>query len=209
MPRRVSILLLMAFWPALAMAQSQETTVSLPTRDASALVGWLTHRPPPAGVGADDWNHRWYGGAQAGYYWTEHLKTELEVGLTNEGSTFVAVQAPRPNPPLVRFERRFYRDVKLSLGQSWQFFRNQWVHPFIGGGVDLDRERLRREVEAFGDTPPQFSVTEERHWRAKAFAAAGAKLYFTAKGFVRLDAHVASGRSGQHLVFRVGVGGDF
>ena len=34
MPRRVSILLLMAFWPALAMAQSQETTVSLQRMDA-------------------------------------------------------------------------------------------------------------------------------------------------------------------------------
>jgi hypothetical protein len=179
------------------------------------MSGWLSHHSRDEGVDSDDWNNRWHGGAQFGHYWTEHLKTELEVGLTSEGESWAVYPvyvSGRPGDLRFTNEARRYRDVTASVGQRWQFFRNQWVHPFVGGGIDANHARVRREFHTFspGDaTPPQITRFEERRWHAAIHGVAGVKVYFTTRSFVRFDGRIASGQDGQRVVWRVGLGRDF
>jgi opacity protein-like surface antigen len=214
-PILISLVLFFALTPA---GSAQDLTVpppNLPRIDVSASIGWLGHHPGDEGFDSDDWNARWYGGAQVGYYWNEHLKTEAHVGLTSEGESWVvypANVAPRPSAPHFTNEARRHRDVMLSVGQTWQFLHNQWVHPFVGGGVDVNHARLRRELHTFtpGDAmAPQISQSEEQRWHTGVHGIAGVKVYFTTRSFVRFDGRIASGQDGQHVTWRVGLGTDF
>jgi hypothetical protein len=177
-------------------------------------VGWLGHHPPDAGDTSDNWNHRLYAGALFGYYWTEHLKTEAELGITSEGHSWAATLIDELSPdgfPVYSYEQREYRDLRLSVGQTWQFLDNRWVHPFITAGVDLDRSHLRREIQLqrHPRIPPGTTVIEESSWQPKPYIATGLKMYFTSTTFARMDVHGASGSGNQHIVWRIGIGKDF
>jgi hypothetical protein len=207
------IAFLLSLVPA-ASAQDTSPYQALPRLDVTGVTGWLSHHVPDEGLDSDSWNNRWYGGAQFGHYWTEHLKTEMEIGLTNEGESWAVYPAyVSPRPGEVRFinEARRSQDVTVSLGQRWQFFSNQWVHPFVGGGIDANHARIRREFHSFapGVGPPQITRLADGGWHAAIHGVAGVKVYFTARSFVRFDGRVASGQDGQHVVFRVGLGRDF
>ena len=179
------------------------------------MTGWMGHHPPDEGLEGDDWNNRWYGGTQLGYYWTEHLKTELEIGLTSEGESWAVYSVPvlsRSGPVRFTNEARRQRDLMLSAGQTWQFFHNQWVHPFVGAGIEANYGRVRRELHTFdpGDgLPPQITRLHDERWHAAAHGTAGVKVYFTTRSFVRFDGRVAFGQDGQHFAWRVGLGRDF
>ena len=72
-----------------------------PKLDTSATVGWFASdrdvREGP--YFEDDTQHRWVFGGDVGWYWTEHLKSEIGVSTTTTGSSFVLV-------PIVDAERR-------------------------------------------------------------------------------------------------------
>ena len=200
-------------WPAAAQTMGAGAP-PLPRADASGLLGWLGHHQSDTGDTGDDWNNRLYAAAQAGYYWTEHLKTEVEVGITSEGSSWVSMLTDGRSAsgfPAYTFETREYKDTRLSLGQTWQFLHNRWVHPFVTGGVHFDHSHLRREIQFQSDPliPPTERLVEEDRWRTKPFLGTGLKMYFTPRAFTRMDLLVASGSGGQHLVWRIGFGKDF
>jgi outer membrane protein with beta-barrel domain len=206
--------LALLLWLAPAAA-AQDLSYRFPRVDLSAMTGWLGHHPSDDGLDRDDWNNRWYGGTQIGLYWTEHLKTELNVGLTNEGESWAVYPvliSPRPGSAQFTNENRRQRDVTLSVGQSWQFLRNQWVHPFVAAGVDASHARVVRELHTFEPANgglPQIARLEDERWHAGVHGAAGVKVYFTTRSFVRFDGSVAFGQDGQHVLWRVGLGRDF
>lgn len=166
----------------------------------------------------------------AGYYWTDHVKTEIEVGLTSEGDT----RGSRPVdvagvPAGFRLYTRNATTTRLvSLAQNFQFFHNQWFHPFVSAGVDLAWERTRVEIPEqryypppiYGPvgTPPQSQPpvlvparpTEvNRRLIARPFGGTGFKAYVTHHGFFRADMRIGSGGRTWTGVYRVGFGVDF
>jgi hypothetical protein len=184
--------------------------------DIFGSIGWLGHRTRNTeATYAGGWNNRGLFGVGTGWYWTDHLRIELEVSRTNEGESWATFGDPRglPIPPRFIYERRLYRDTTLSLGQVWQFGENATAHPFVTGGVDLAWERLRRERTTtdseFGNEL-MLERTSVTRLRPRMFVGAGLKLYAGSRGFVRTDVRVAAGGGGfATFTWRLGAGVDF
>jgi hypothetical protein len=107
--------------------------------DAAAQLGLLNRNR--ADLGSYD---NWYSAAAIdgtfGRYWSPHVKTEFDMGTSGEGS----IWAP--------YREYKVRDTTIGAAVLYQFFDNQWVHPFAGGGVEFVHERER--TDAF--PPPTF-----------------------------------------------------
>ena len=158
------------------------------------------------------------GTAVAGWYWTPHAKTELEVGITSEGDSWATLfdTARDPNGyPVPTIERRARRDLTIAATQQWQFFENAWVHPFVAAGVSIDRTRTRRERQASyrgpdDDVRPPGPLPTESQVRAHALFGTGLKAYVNERTFFRTDFHVAVGdHDVVQLRLRAGLGVDF
>ena len=198
---------------------------SLPRADAAAYVGWFGGNKSELN-GYDDWYKRvWHGGLSAGYYLTEHLKTEVEFSATSRGEIY---EIPRPadiatgvslGPVGHEFSTR-----RLTLGQHYQFFHNAFFHPTIGGGVALTWESTERElppVFARDPAPPGSQIPTIRQiepprtegpdtrLRTMAFAATGFKAYFVERGFFRSDLRVMFTDRVEDVTLRFGFGVDF
>ena len=126
-----------------AWAQSGGARIS--RGDAVGTLGWLNARQAvPEGYGDDDdwYNRSLYGGASFGWYWTDHWKSEVEGGASTRAelrgaqSTFVGGRQES------LYSTYGFSTSRIALGQQYQFFRNVWVHPFIGGGIDFTWESI-------------------------------------------------------------------
>jgi hypothetical protein len=213
--------------PVLAYAQSSPPSPTAATPwDSTVVVGLLSGRPQPTGTRsyADDWFNAAELGAVIGRHLTPHVKAELELSTSTEGRRFVEryVQPPNyPNPVPIGAEQ-FTRIHEVGASLTYQFFENEWVHPFVqvGAVMDLDRVRTHTWAQSFftGDSRAsgnQVIVADENETmpktsiRGRGVVGAGAKFYVTPRVFVRTDGRFAVGASGQHLVLRAGVGVDF
>ncbi|MGH9315285.1 MAG: hypothetical protein ACRD09_13545 [Vicinamibacterales bacterium] len=208
--------------PAAAQTYS---TFTPPRADAAACFGWFGANKSELDGYRDWYRPVWHGSLSAGYYWTENLKTELDVGGTTRGEIY---EIPRPanlansvNQGAVDHE---FSTRRLTLGQHYQFFHNAFFHPTIGGGVALTWETTEREFPAvFVRDPPVSSRqiptirqvepgrTEgpETRLRTMAFAATGFKAYFARRGFFRSDLRVMFTDRVEDVTLRSGFGVDF
>jgi opacity protein-like surface antigen len=186
--------------------------------DAVAHVTWLGERlSQPI-----DWD-RWYGvgsgGADIGYYWTPHLKMELDVATSTKGETYTYEQIPLPGSPIPSFVQRDheFRVTTASAGMNAQFFENAWVHPFIGAGVELVREREHIETTApllftRDGRPVSLTAPEEIRVRysGRPFVGTGFKGYVSERVFIRTDVRTSWSSDGVTAVaWRTGIGVDF
>lgn len=205
----------------------QGATVSLspdsPDRwDAAAQVGWLgVNKSDIVQTGWGDWYDTGTFGVSAGYYWTRHLKTELDVAIAAESdiSTYDSLVLPGELYPYPRPRRHFFRSSTYSGAVSYQFFENSWFHPFLGAGVDVARESSRTDVgQQFvpgrDGRPPQLFPAETIPWhtevKARPFAAGGFKVYVSERAFIRADFRTSfSSKGGESAQWRAGVGFDF
>lgn len=210
----------LALWPRASAAQSAPPDP--PAWDAAVVTGVLAGRPhvPPS---FDTLHHdQWYRTAHVamivGRRWTTHVVTELEVSAGSEGRQFggYVVAVPSVAYPVPVYSERFTAMRQVSGSLVWQFFDNEWVHPFVLAGVGVDFERVRSVTPRQYLLGPSGSVlAEERREgpdttaRAGVVLGTGLKLYATPRVFVRTDARVTGTRGGLHAAFRVGVGADF
>jgi opacity protein-like surface antigen len=163
----------------------------------------------------DDTQHRWVFGGDVGWYWTEHLKSEIGVSTTTTGSSFVLVPIGEPNPrgyPYASGDRRS-RDTRVVAQQIYQFGRNAWVHPYVGAGVALVWETSRVEFDQppFGNPGPPVPPPErtETATRVKPVVSAGVKAYFSPRAFFRGDVLLSPWTSSRDVTLRAGIGVDF
>lgn len=216
-----------AGWPVPTIAQ---TTSSQPARsspwDVTVAAGVLAGRPDLPDT--DRYRDTWYDTGQAGLIVGRHLSTnlkvELELSTAAEGRQYVEryVTVPGVTHPVPYGTERFTTQRQLSGSLVWQFFENQWVHPFVQAGVSADVERVRSHTPAqsfyVGDPRLPGSrvvVTEERHegpdttTTAGLVLGSGAKLYATPHVFIRTDGRVTANGRGHHVAVRLGLGVDF
>ncbi len=200
-----------------ALAQPAAPAQPRPRADVSATLGWLAVEKK-ATFGHSDWHQTVFGSAGAGWYWNDHVKTEVDFGAGREGTQYSGRQIViEGRPAFETTESKFSRRV-LGISQQYQFFRNAWVHPHIAAGVNVTVERvtdIRQPIVIFDRPGPGRVIQPERidgprsDVRVTPFVATGFKAYLTPRAFFRSDLRVG-GRTGlDDVLVRFGFGVDF
>jgi hypothetical protein len=204
-------------------ARAQAVPPKLPAFDAAVLAGWGALRGDEAAT-YDSWDGVSVVALAIGYYWTDNLKTELQLQTGTEASYYgypEVIRVPGIAVPVYRsFEQRAHV-TSIAPAVHYQFFRNQWFHPFLGAGVSLDRDRVRRvypeqpvPTGANGGPPWAQLPREEQPTRTtivpRPLLLGGFKAYVASRAFLRTDASATFVvRSRAMLRWQVGVGFDF
>ena len=187
--------------------------------DIAGSVGWLSSNTHNETRYSNNWIDSVFGSASVGWHWTDHQKTELEVGASTKGRSFSDQQiVVDGRPGYVSISTRSSKRT-LGISQQYQFFHNVWFHPHVAAGVDVTWERRTDQFAplylydpvsqsarfaTLGRTEgPRTSV------RAKPFVATGFKAYMTERAFFRSDLRVAFRGGPDQTVLRVGLGVDF
>jgi hypothetical protein len=186
--------------------------------DVAASVGWLRARTTDASPGDyADWHSSLFGAASAGWYWTDNLKMEIDVGAGTRATAFRYRQITidgRQN--YLASETTFARRT-LGISQQYQFFRNAWFHPHVAAGANLTWERTTEHFQAVAafDSASRRVLLPERtegprtEMTVRPFVAAGFKAYMTPRSFFRSDLRVAFHGGADEALLRFGFGIDF
>ena len=216
-------LLLLAPAPRL-LAQTQDNGQSPPQRlmrgDVSGTVNWVSIDKSDA-RSYNDWHSQFGIGGGVGWYWTDHHKTQVEFTATTAATVYSSepyVVGPQQQTFVTTV--RTYQSQRVSLTQLYQFRRNEWVHPFLGAGLDVVREESSgRDAPVFWYDPVlrqsrQARDSVEHGDRSKVSARAvfttGVKAYFSRKVFALTDLRVGvSSHRAEDMQWRFGLGADF
>jgi len=208
----------------LTLLQAQPVAAPQPARqraDIHVVAGWQNlHREQPEQPSYNDWiNGIFYGGVGAGWYWTDNLKTQIDFGAGTKGRQYRYEQVTIGGNPGYQSSRVAVSQQSLAIGQQYQFFRNAWFHPHIGGGVDFARETTTTEFEAttvydpvtrvYRQVLPRRTEGPDSRYVARPFVEAGFKAYMTRRSFFTADSRVKFRGEIDEVLFRVGFGVDF
>jgi hypothetical protein len=216
-------LIVFAAWPTVALGQTGDhpsPTPRVQKWDAGGSVGWYQGRID-GGDQSQHWYHRsMFVGGSIGRYWTDHLKTEIDVGWTSNGTLMSWAGPTASSEYCCEFARQNASNTKLSVAQIYQFGRNAWFHTFVGAALDVDRERNRIvhpaqtvvRYQSAGTTTPAGTYldlpayeTSVTRWRVGPLGLAGFKAYISERAYIRSEVRI-----GAHEVnMRVGFGVDF
>ena len=173
------------------------------------------------GLGGSD---QWYSvaaiDASVGHYWTPHIKLELDVGTAAQGEIDSAEPAAAPGVPFPfpRYREHKLRETTVGATATYQFFENQWVHPFVGAGIELVHERhvadaLPATNVAFSTTPvrlPAVAAVDSVNYSLRPLITGGFKFYVTPHAFIRTDVRASlTGDFPAAVQWRGGLGFDF
>ena len=175
--------------------------------DIAAHIGWLMARTPDPGVYGNDIYNVGLGGVTLGQYLAPHLKAEAHIAFHGEGRLYREEFLPNTMPPF-RASEHHIRTAATGAGLHYQFFDNQWFHPYLGGGVELLREEDRVLVIDSRPGAPR-PVSTGVTYSPRPFVATGFKLYVTERAFVRAGVQGSfSSRDATHVAWTLGVGAD-
>jgi hypothetical protein len=213
--RVVLAIFISSVMPAFAAAQTVPAT--LPGNDAVIAIGWS---------GSEHHfqdQKRWHGsllvGLSVGHYWTDHLKTEVEASWNAPGESERYETIERQGGFTYALTDYRAHDIRVGVGQVYQFGRNEWVHPYVGVGIDavrrhqaIDRAQQSRTVYVQNRTiPVVIPAASERKATvfAEPFVKTGLKMYATEKMFFNTELKVGIKRNVDHVVWKIGMGFDF
>jgi hypothetical protein len=186
-----------------ATAQIISLAPSDPKRwDTTVTIGWLGGNKEEVAGEWNDWYDTFATSVGVGRYWGPHLKAEMAATLTSTGTVYSAV-SPR------EYQFRFRA---LDLSAVYQAFENSWIHPFVGGGVQLGWEHERSETFELrpGGRAPIPREPPRTTFDARPFLSGGTKFYVTERGFIRTDLSAAlNSRGATRAWWRIGGGIDF
>lgn len=194
----------------------------LPRFDVHGVIGWQNLRQPPVSEfdRYDTWaNGIFYGGAGAGYYWTPHLKSQVDFGGGTRGEHYRYRLITSGGQQTAENSRITTRKQSLALSQQYQFFENQWFHPHVGIGVDVGRETETARIEPVFVYDPVARVSRQispartlgptHRTVVRPFGEAGFKGYMTTRAFFTTDVRLMVRGGLDEVLFRVGFGVDF
>ena len=206
----IAALVMLACAPA---ARAQGTAAPISRADVSGSIGWLNADKSEIAPnrGRNDWyNRSVYGGASLGWYWTDHLKTEIEGGVSSGADLIVYNPALIDGRQSTIYSNYTFSTSRFAIGQQYQFYRNVWFHPFVAAGLDLTWERTRRDDEIYSAVPIRTQpFPEKTELLVRPFAAVGFKAYFTPLAFFRTDMRLAFHSGVDEAILRFGLGVDF
>jgi outer membrane protein W len=218
MKLRILLLALGAAAQAASAHAQDHITQPLVRADAWAGFGWHHARVAEAGE-YDEWYHRSASGiAGAAWYWTDHLRTEIDAGATSRGRIFVFEPAFTGGPGTGRYGWIRHATRTVGVTQHYQFFRNAWFHPYLGAGVDIFRETKDEHLEpviGFDRVTGRTRVLEEARDESSSrtlvrpAASLGFKGYLSRRAYFRTDVRMGVRRQIEDVVVRFGFGVDF
>ena len=212
--------LLLAAAPPTLLAQNQPAPPRLMRGDVSGTISWVTINKSDV-RSYNDWHSQFGVSGGAGWYWTDHHKTQVEFAATTAASVYSSepfVVGPQQQTFVTTV--RSYESQRVSLTQLYQFRRNEWVHPFVGAGLDIVREQSSgRDDPIFWYDPvarqsrmarDSVGYGKQSEIAARAVLTAGVKAYVSRKVFAVTDLRVAvSSHRAEDTQWRFGLGADF
>src|SRR2546428_250780 len=198
--------------PKASECQSQAPRLPWSRGDVTASTGFFSANHLVSGEsGGRDWSASLFKGLGAGFYWSEHLKTEIEAGWpgTTEAYGYFSTRLPDGSASYT-YEEHTFRTFNVSAALLYQFGRNSFFHPFIGTGIQATRER--DEIERTTQTnrgPASTDLRDTIAVRARPFITTGFKAYVSDRAFFRGDVKLDAGSRVEQIVWRVGFGVDF
>jgi hypothetical protein len=152
-----------------------------------------------------------------GRYWSTHFKTDFGLLLTPERQFYDFTSISRADPiGGFTFIEGEHRLTAVSAAATYQFFENEFMHPYVSAGVQIGALREHRHraesVYTVGRVSTTVPALDERSTTTlvRPFVALGAKSYFNERTFIRSELAVAAGPRGfSHALLRLGFGVDF
>jgi hypothetical protein len=200
-------------------AASNAAAQPIARADVAGTVGWFNADKAEISSYNDWYNRSAYGGATFGWYWNDHLKTELEVGATSSAELYATREIDIQGQRAYVSSDHEFSTRRLVAGQQYQFFRNAWVHPHVAAGVDLTWETHEQHDEPivlFDSASrvtrvfqPAQTIGPSTRLHVRPFAEVGAKLYVSSRSFFRTDLRLTLGSGAEEVLLRVGFGVDF
>jgi hypothetical protein len=160
-----------------------------------------------------------YGDVSAGWYWTEHVRTQIDFGGRRKGRSYVPYQVTIGDVQTYRATDRTFSRRAVGVGQQYQFLHNAWFHPYLGAGANLTWERSQLHAAAgYAYDPvtrlsrvvsPERTDPPRTDFFVNPFVESGFKAYMTPRTFFRGDLRVAFRHGVDDVVTRFGFGFDF
>src|SRR5262245_2006672 len=154
-----------------------------------------------------------------GRYFSTHFKAD--VGVMWSPTHYVDVQwIPIPGVPqgyeYLQLAQISIRPTSVSAALTYQFRENEFMHPYLSGGVRVIRQEIHTEryastltIRGVRYTVPAIDE-HDTSVIARPFVAVGCKSYFNRWVFMRSEWLVALGPRGySHSTLRIGAGFDF
>jgi outer membrane protein W len=193
--------------------RAQDPPAPVSRADVSATIGWLNAKQSEVDTyrGGNDWyNRSVYGGVGLGWYWTDHWRTDIESGVSSSADLWAYTTRVIDGRGVSVSTNYTFSTKRLAIGQQYQFYRNTWVHPFLGAGLDLTWERTSRNDEVVWPLPSRTATHPTRtELLVRPFAIVGLKTYLSQRAFVRTDLRCAFDRGIDEALLRFGFGVDF
>ena len=223
--RKTAWILLLLFTATAAQAQQSASakTPERPRWDVNITIGAFGADPGERDYPYHDWYTEGRYAASIGYYWNEHLKTELEFAHSGEGSRFIQDFAQVPGTGAIQpiSIEAFHRVQQASARVVWQFLDNTWVHPYVNAGYVFDAERrhFHSPIQYYypGDprTRPPILVRPELNsdpsydLRSGVSIGAGSKFYVSPQAYINTGVQWTYARPAKTLTLLGGFGVEF
>lgn len=218
-PVALAVLLVVTV-PQVARAQPSPSAAPLARADVAGSIGWLNGRTSDTSYSFEDWFNRGLSGSGVvGWYWTDHHKTEVEAAWDTSGTLHGYDEVRSANSFTYREVRYRITATHLTLTQRYQFGRNAFFHPHVGGGLDLAWETTRGQAESiviFGpgtgapvDVERARAIGPDTRLRARFVAEGGFKGYVSERVFFRGDLRLGWRSRLDRALLRFGIGVDF
>jgi hypothetical protein len=219
----VWLVLIACLLPVDALAQSPIDTSEAAAVDKWDIAGtWglaivgKEDDPPFGGDrdGAQAWN------LDAGRYLSTHLKIDAGVMRTSSYNNSNPRSFPVPGLPpeyyYITWAQTRVHSTSFSAAATYQFFENQFAHPFVSAGVALVRQAEHsirpQHLVTLSRIPYEIPAIDQRTTKlfARPFVATGWKSYFNERIFIRSEVLIAVKPEGfSHATMRIGAGFDF
>jgi opacity protein-like surface antigen len=216
----LTLALTLAAQPGFAQP-SQPPPSPISRADVSGTLGWFNANKSDLDSDRyNDWyNRSLHGGFGAGWYWNDHLKTEIEFGATTTAKIRsyprVVVNGFQTSTPI----EHTIGTRKLAIAQQYQGYRNQWVHPYAAVGVEATWERVKQDhaptyiYDSVNRTSrlalPARTVGPDTDVTVRPFGSVGFKAYMTPRSFFRSELRMAFRGGIDEVLLRFGFGFDF
>jgi len=195
-----------------ASAQQPVPVTAIGRWDVAGQLALLNRNKSELGSRWDHWYEAPLIQGSAGHYWTPHFKTELEIATSGQGTIGVEEN--------LRYREHMLRESTVGATAVYQFLDNQWVHPFVGAGLEVARERhvaesLPSSIERFPTTALPLTLRpvpaiDNISYSVRPVLTGGFKFYISQRAFVRTEVRTSFSTDRPLAIqWRGGVGIDF
>jgi hypothetical protein len=201
-----------------APGRAQDATAQLPRGDVQSAVGWQNLRGNHSTYGNDWMNAIGAIDGAFGWYWTEHLRTQVDASTGSAGRQYNVEPLTINGNQAYVSSRTIVRPSSVGLTLQYQFFHNAVFHPHIGAGVLLRNERVTEEYESISYFDPvrrESVFVQQRHTegpenrrRAVPVVDFGYKAYLSQRAFFVNDMRLSLRGGVEGVLFRFGFGID-